>query len=263
MRKENRSTAGRSVCLTLGLLALITGAIALPFKFANAAGTGGAGLFARTVSHEPELPYYDIRSDASATALGFLAEARADSAVGAARVADIRDGFVRAEGELKARVPKLVVEYNQDIRTPEVIATSVWTDSLAYLAERAGGSRSDALRSFIQQNKGLIGVTDRQAAELKVTADYTNPNGDLSFAYLEQFVNDIPVFRGEIKAGFGKGGRMFRVINNLAPGLDQARVATDFGDASAALRAAAGHIDYQIKTSEMVVDEARSTDKAT
>ncbi|MBP9664776.1 MAG: hypothetical protein KBD94_09145, partial [Pyrinomonadaceae bacterium] len=256
----NRSAFGRNIVLTLAVLALITGIIALPYKFAaSAAGNGGSGLFPRTTSHEPDLPYYDIRSDADAT--GFLAQARAGTATDAARVADIRDRFVRGEVSLRARVPKLKVEYNQDIHTPEVIATGVWSDRFEYLTERSGGSRASVLRSFIEQNNDLIGVTDPQAAGIRVTADYTNPNGGLSFAHLEQFINDIPVFRGEIKAGFGKDGRMFRVINNLAAGLDEGRLSTEFGDASAALRAAAGHINYQFKPAETAIDREQSTGK--
>lgn len=58
----------------------------------------------------------------------------------------------------------------------------------------------------------------------------TNPDGNISYAYLEQRINDIPVFRGEIKAGFSRNGQLLRVINSLAPGLDYSLLATDFGD---------------------------------
>ena len=97
--------------------------------------------------------------------------------------------------------------------------------------------------SVCKGKKYLLGITDAQADDLRKTADYTNPNGELSYASLEQNINGVPVFQGEIKAGFNKRSEMFRVVNELAPGVDPATVSQDFGDPASAVRAAAANIN--------------------
>src|SRR4030095_110021 len=110
------------------------------------------------------------------------------------------------------------------------------------------------------ENNDLVGVNDDQANSLKVLADYTNPDGQLSFAHLEQKINDVPVFRGEVKAGFAKDGRMIRVINNLAPGLDYESLSRNFGDPLDAVKAAARHINYELKSVDVTVNAGESND---
>jgi hypothetical protein len=95
---------------------------------------------------------------------------------------------------------------------------------------------------------------------LVVTSDYTNPNGILSFASLEQRINNIPVFMGEVKAGFDRQGRMFRVINDLAPGLDSQSLASDFGSPEAAVQAAFRNVSREIKSEDLARNAAASTD---
>jgi hypothetical protein len=79
--------------------------------------------------------------------------------------------------------------------------------------------------------------------------------------HLEQQINRIPVFRGEVKAGLLKAGQMIRVINNLAPGIDYSRVSAEFGDAASAVKAAADNIDYDIPAQKLMPLEKGSTDQ--
>ena len=120
--------------------------------------------------------------------------------------------------ELKAN-KRWTIEYNQDIRTPEVISAEIGTNA-NLLTASSNEKRDKILRRFLNENSALFGLDESQIGELETTADYTNPNGVLSFVHLAQKINGIPVFRGEVKAGFTKRGEMFRVINNLAPALD-------------------------------------------
>ncbi len=93
-------------------------------------------------------------------------------------------------------------------------------------------------------------------------ADYTNPDGKLSFVELNQEINGIPVFRGEVKAGFTQNGEIIRVINNFAPGLDENSLSTDFGDPSEALTAAAIHINNAgLAAQTLIPIEKLSTDQ--
>src|SRR5207244_8527491 len=98
----------------------------------------------------------------------------------------------------------------------------------------SGEKHSDVLKGFLKENTELVGTDSNQIDGLKIAADYTNPDGNLSFAELHQEINGVPVFRGEIKAGFTKMGEMIRVINNLAPALNCDALSTDFGDPVAA-----------------------------
>ena len=122
MRKRFYGGVQSGLFLTIFILALVTVVTILPYMFRTQAGTQ-KGLFTRTESNDPALPNYDIRLDKTMadTVIGFRHATGKD----AATVADMRDGFVRGEESLKSRVPTLRVEYNDDIRIPEVIAPDV------------------------------------------------------------------------------------------------------------------------------------------
>ena len=111
-----------------------------------------------------------------------------------------------------------------------------------------------------RENDSLIGVSEAQADSLKVTADYTNPDGNLSFAQLEQSINGVPVFRGEVKAGFTKNGEMIRVINNLAPGLEYGSLSNDFRDSLDAVKSAANYINVNAGTLDLTRNSGASDD---
>ncbi|HMS10597.1 MAG TPA: M36 family metallopeptidase, partial [Pyrinomonadaceae bacterium] len=177
-------------------------------------------------------------------------------------VADVRDGFARGEESLKTRVPSLAVEYNSDIRIPEVIGPDV-KQGVNFLTSPSTGSRVDMLRNFAKQNSELIGVDDEQVNQLKVLADYTNPDGVLSFVHLEQEIDGVPVFRGEIKAGFTKDNQIIRVINNLAPGVEYNSVSKNFGDPLQAVNHAARHINVDVSTLDLTANETASTQNKT
>jgi hypothetical protein len=199
----------------------------------------------QTESFDSSLPYYDIRTDKSASAVEAINNFNNQAGKNAFDINRTRQDFVTAEKSLRNRVPTLITEYNEDMRIPEVISPSI-RQKIAFLTSPSSSKHSDILRNFIEQNNNLFGVSDTQASQLKVTADYTNPDGNLSFAHLEQFINEIPVFRGEVKAGFTKNGEMIRVINNLAPNLVYSELSNDFGNPIDAVFAAAKNINHDL-----------------
>ncbi len=202
--------------------------------------------FHQTTSFDPTLPYYDIRTDKSNTAVEALNRFNNQAGKNVFEINNARQNFVIGEKSLRNRVPTLITEYNEDLKIPEVISPSV-KQKLAFLTSASSNKNSEILRDFLNQNNNLFGVSDTQASQLKVTADYTNPDGNLSFAHLEQFINEIPVFRGEVKAGFTRNGEMIRVINNLAPNLVYSDLSTDFGNPIDAVSAAAKNINHNLK----------------
>ncbi|MFN2412293.1 MAG: M36 family metallopeptidase, partial [Pyrinomonadaceae bacterium] len=254
MTSRFESGSRRSVLFALIVLAIITAIFVLPFQMRSEAAKD---LFQRTESHKDGLPNYDIRTDK--TAIDKLAGFRTGFGRDASEIADLRNVMVRGEQSLKQRVPTLKVEYNGDIRIPETIAPDVMRGR-AFLTRPSSVKRSDILKDFLNRNTELIGASREQINDLKVAADYTNPDGNLSFVELNQEIRGVPVFRGEVKAGFTRAGEMIRVINNFAPGLEYASLSEDFGDPLNAVNAAAGFINRDGSKLSLAKNITASTD---
>jgi subtilisin-like proprotein convertase family protein len=252
MKNPRNAETRRSLLLILIVLGIAAAVIVLPFQFRSEAGAKEKNQNSdseKNFNRSNGLENYDIRTDKTKaeTIIGF----RQDLGRDAVAIADARDRFVTGEQLLREKVPTLKIEYNDDIRTPEVIAPDV-NQGRAFLTAPttpAGTRHADVLLDFLKQNNELVGASHEQINDLKVFADYTNPNGILSFVELEQEINGIPVFRGTVKAGFTKSGEMIRVINNFAPNLDYRSLPTDFGDPLDAVKAAAQNINFELKDS--------------
>ncbi len=263
MHTHSQTNARRSLVICLFVVGLAFAIIVLPYEFGTQAvsrqDNNNKGLFSRTVSHDDELPNYDIREDKKFLSSDQVAQFRNTVGKSASDVASIREAFVSGEEQLRQSVPTLKIDYNTDIRIPEVIGPDV-KQGRAFLTRPSSLKRSDILKDFLVRNSGLVGITAEQANQLKVFADYTNPDGNLSFVELDQEINGIPVFRGEVKAGFTKAREMVRVINNFAPGLDYGSLSTNFGDPANAVAAAAGHINYDLAKLDMNLNSGQSSD---
>ncbi len=255
--------SGRKALGYLTFLLVVTFAAGV-FLSTDGVEAGGSdessnGLNAKTVSHSARFENFDIRSDKSDNSANTVLEFRSEAGQTAARIADVRDEFVLGELALRTSVPRLVVEYNLDLKAPEVIAPDVKKGG-AFLTGSSRSSRIETLRSFAKENSLLVGVDGVQVDELRVAADYTNPSGNLSFTHLSQEINGIPIFRGELKAGLTKDGRIVRVINNLAPGLDYDSLSQNFGDPLDAVRAAAKNIGYDLQEPDVTRNDGASNE---
>ncbi|MDQ3797887.1 MAG: M36 family metallopeptidase [Acidobacteriota bacterium] len=264
MQKSSTADTRKGLLLTLVVLGMLAALVIVPYQFRSEAGaannqsTNPKGLFDRTEAKEE--PMYDIREDQSKEVAEKLFQFRQKAGRDAVAVANEREKFVRAEEALKQRLPNAKVEYNNDIRIPEVITPDVWRDKIEFLTAPSDVKRSEILRNFIKQNNQLVGMDNQQIDALKTFADYTNPDGNLSFVELNQEIKGIPVFRGEIKAGFAKNGQMIRVVNNLAPGLDYDSLSTEFGNPVDAVKSAARYINHELAPADTTRNNAESTD---
>jgi hypothetical protein len=176
MQNSSTRKASKGLLLPLFLLGLVTSLILVPTQFqTEAVSKKGDGLFTRTVSADASLPNYDIRGAKSAEAAEAVAGYRASAGKDASFVAQTQQDFVSGEESLRTSVPTLKVEYNPTMNTPEVIAPDIWQGLASLTGPASGVKKAEILRSFIRQNNSLIGVSDHQADQLKVTADYTNP----------------------------------------------------------------------------------------
>jgi hypothetical protein len=264
MQKRFTTSTYRGLLLSLFVLGLVAALIILPSQFRSEAGSrekSDKDVLERAESLK-NLEDYDIRDQKSEEIADILMSFRQTAGRNASDIADIRDGFVRGENTLRQSMPTLAIEYNQQLRNPEVLGPDVMKGG-GVMTRASSLKHAETLRNFAIQNNELIGLRSAQINDLKVTADYTNPNGEMSFARLEQFINDIPVFRAEIRAGFNQKGEMFRVVNNLAPGLDYANLPTNFGSPADAVTRAAGYINYQLKTFDTTLNSKASTNLKT
>ena len=192
------------------------------------------------VRENKSLENYDIRTDKSTAAKEMPALFTKQSA----HTDTAKTRTIRAKEKLLAEFPNVKIEDNETLRIPEVIAPD-FNLKADFLTTPSSGKRADILRNFINRNSELFGLSETQILQLNISADYTNPNGNLSFVHFEQTINDTPVFQGEVKAGFTKRGEIIRIINNLAPGLNYETLSEDFGSAEIAVENAARAIGLQ------------------
>ncbi|PYT01452.1 MAG: hypothetical protein DMF63_00965 [Acidobacteria bacterium] len=162
---------------------------------------------------------YDIRTDPGATA----------------KLAEFRSGGHTSS--IDATSSKFKLEYNESLGVVEILDPINFAHPLINTDKNL---RARTLENFVSDNANLFGI--RSLTQLKKTADYTNPDGNLSFVRYEQWIGEIPVFGAEIKAGFSKRNEMFRIINTLAPDVDSSKLLTEFGSAENAIKIAASHI---------------------
>ena len=245
----------RKSLLIVSLFALASAAAFLSLR---PFGTKAQKKGDQTRNDQPRVQNYDIRVDKSA--VDKIHKFRSDARRPPEMLEAIRDQQESGIETLKQRVPSLAVEINPTMHVPEVIAPDV-REGKDFLTGPSSAKRSDTLKTFIANNSNLVGLTSGEASALKTVADYSDPNGKLSFVELKQEIDDIPVFQGRIKAGFTRNGEIVRVVNNLAPGVASAEVTSDFGDPIAAATAAAGFINLDPATLHLAVDTSVSTDQ--
>lgn len=242
----------RRLIFFLMVIALISAIFSAPALLIEAdAASSGGGLREKTSSHDPGLPNYDIRTDANAIAARSAFRER--SGISASNIADIRDRFVQGEKMLRSSIANSRVEYSPESGNPEVIGADGGF-KLAPLSGSGSEGRPDVLKRFISNNANLFGISDAEAYRLETVADYSNPDGVLSFVELTQSFNGIPVFRGEVKAAFTKRNEIVRVINNLAPDVDERSLSIEFGKPDSAIKGAAKHIGQDIRIEQEVTE---------
>jgi hypothetical protein len=254
MNKSDLQTERRALLISLATLGLIMALIVLPSQFRSTASIN-VQESAQIEDQENLFPNYDIRTDKSAVTT--LADFRARAGFSEVAANSQRMRSLAAETNLRKRLPALRVEYSAELHVPEVISTVV-TDDTNSLQRSKSGNRPGVLESFLKANNELVILTDGQVDELKVAADYTNPAGNLSFVRLEQTINGIPVFNGEVNAGYDKNGNLFRVLNHLAPGLEYSSLSQDFGEPVAAVQNAFKHVERGITPDDTQLNVAAS-----
>lgn len=200
---------------------------------------------------------FDIRYSKSEEAESLLSRSRSGSQSDEkASLREKRGTTMReAESRLARRVSNLRVSYNDQLGSPEIVDVD-GPGTFLTAANSGQKTRESVARSFIGSNAELYGLSAGDLKQYKLRADATNPDGNLSFVYLERYVNGIPFFRSEITAAFTKSGELFRTVGEITPGLNAAELdKTAELSAQDAVAAAAARIGVTIDASTLILKE--------
>ena len=173
-----------------------------------------------------------------------------------ARAADLTIEMPGAQHLLRARVPGLTVEWHPLLGGPEVVAARG-----TFLTAPAPGTDPEiVVRSFLLDNSAMFGLFPNDVLDLVTTANYTSPAGHLSWVTLEQRLNGIPVFRGELRAAVTPRGELAAMVGELVSGLglDPKSLGTPRMTPEQAIILAAANIGVTITTAPPLI--ARSLD---
>jgi subtilisin-like proprotein convertase family protein len=116
----------------------------------------------------------------------------------------------------------------------------------------------------MNEKNDLFGMSPKQVAGLRKTAEYTNPNGNLSWVRMEQEWNGMKVFGGEMVAAFTSDGALVRTVGELTPGPNEQDLATTPQvKAAAAVVAAAASVGVTLDESELAIKETSPNGRTT
>ena len=217
MIRSRRTT--RNIVLRLFLSALIAVSPLTGFPVYAATSPQATGhTVGASVQKGTDLENYDIRDDERKQATDAIERHRQKN--GKERRENIRvkkEKMQRAIEQLERSVPGLELELSKHTGGPEIVGTRKGGRKLT------GRSRDKAekiTRDFLEKNSDLYGLSRQEIAQLKKTADYANPAGNLSWIELAQQVDGLPIFRGELRAALSAEGELVRTTGNLVPALE-------------------------------------------
>ncbi|HYP53360.1 MAG TPA: M36 family metallopeptidase, partial [Pyrinomonadaceae bacterium] len=158
-----------------------------------------------------------------------------------------------ARARLAERVGDVRVEENPQMEAPEVVGAK----GGRRLTGRSAEAHERIVRRFLSDNDGLYGLSAKQVARLRRRAEYTNPAGNLSWVSLEQRLNDLPVFQGELTAALTPEGELVQTTGTLAPDVDEKELSTspDISAAEAVAKAAAT-VGVAVSPADLAVKES-------
>jgi extracellular elastinolytic metalloproteinase len=221
----------------------------------QAAGPAGRGIKGRRVTDNLAKPNFDIRSNDKEAVLKFERRMEKFSAKEKEKNASLKLAMRGAEGKKAKGDSDLEVAFSNLTNSPGVIEPK--GKGPKALTPRSSQSRESIFRGFLNENPHLFGMSPQQVAGLRKSAEYTNPNGRLSWLRMEQRWNGLPVFQGEAVAAFTSGGELVRITSGLTAGPEALALETETKvSAAAAVVAAAASIDVDVTEGELAVESS-------
>ncbi|MGH9755580.1 MAG: M36 family metallopeptidase [Blastocatellia bacterium] len=222
----------------------------------QAAGPAGQGTQGRSAASNPEKENFDIRNREFKEAVSKF-ERRMEKLSSSQK--EKNDSFKQAmkiaEGRKARSVEGLKVTFSSLTNSPEIV--EMGGEGRKFLTPPSSQPLESIVRGFINDNADLFGMNPQQVASLEKSAEYTNPNGRLSWLRMEQQWNGMKVFRGEMLAAFTSDGEMARIVSGITRGPEEQELETaPKVSAAAAVVAAAASVDVTLTESALIVKEA-------
>jgi subtilisin-like proprotein convertase family protein len=247
----------RTPLWTIAAIVVVVLASTLVFDFLmQAAGPAGREIKGQSAAGNPGKENFDIRNAASQDEVTRLkSRLKKFSSKQIEKNVQIKQAMMSAKVRKTGSAPGLKAAFSSLINSPEVVEVRGKDPRLR--TSISVQSREDVVRGFIQDNADLFGMSSQQVTNLRKIADYTNPNGRLSWVKMEQRWNGMRVFRGEMTAAFTSGGELVRVVGELAGGAGEKELETNPRvSAAQAVVAAAASLDMTLSESELTVKES-------
>ena len=186
----------------------------------QAAGSAGRGAQGRGAADNRAENNFDIRDkDNKDAVLEFERRMEKFSSKEKEKNDNFKLAMNGAQAKKARTAPELEVSFCSLTNSPEVVQAR--GKGRKFLTPPSKLPRESVVRGFINDNPDLFGMKPEQVAGLRKIAEYTNPNGNLSWVRMEQRWNGISVFRGETVAAFNSSGEMVRMVGELTPGPEE------------------------------------------
>src|SRR5262245_6575848 len=221
----------------------------------RAASRPGPGKKGHVAANNPAKENFDIRDRESKEAmLKFERRMQKLSSTRKEKSANLKLAMWSAKKRKAESVEGLEVTFRDLTNSPEIV--EVRGRGRKFLTPPSPLPRESVVRGFINDNPDLFGMSPKQVARLRKTADYANPNGRLSWLRMEQRWNGMKVFQGETAAAFTADGEMVRMMGGLGAAPEEQELETTPSvSAAAAVIAAAASVDVALTESEITVKE--------
>ena len=139
-------------------------------------------------------------------------------------------------------------------RSPLTGGAEVVRGARGYItAPDPGKSATDLALAFLRGNAALYGISQKQAANLKVLGESKSPKNGMRMVRVEQAVHGLPVFQSEVRVIVDREGRLIRTVGRLVPGADESVVPSPRGLISAqeGLQSAMASVGIELDATRM------------
>jgi len=157
-----------------------------------------------------------------------------------------------ARQRLQWSIPGLSVEMHPIHGVPEVITAR----GMFLTPPNPKADAELIVRNFLLATAPLYGLSQAEARALETTANYANPAGNLRWVTLEQRLNGIPVFRGELRAAVTPGGEIATMVSEIVPGLDPTTLGAPRLSPELAIQLAADNIGVRLGQTPTLIERS-------
>ena len=118
-------------------------------------------------------------------------------------------------------IPDVTVHISDPPETPQTQNPGQLFNPGGYLTEASDAPALDIALNFIQQNAEKLGLSAADVDEVTVTNQYQSEHNSATHLYLQQQLNGIAVFNGNLNVTLNKDGQILYIGNRFAGKIEQ------------------------------------------